>query len=329
MESNGPDSLGQPRLNFDVLCLVCNDLTEVSDVLSFALTCSTLRKCALRRRLRMSPVVLTVPSSLAKFHKFIFADPTSRAPYLYGLSISPLLYLAAKGDPSHAYHLVAILEAAIHLEYLYFPASLGLPVCATVAKMTTLRELSIHSNWGLHAQQQPEALNNLLTALRSPLQYLSITDYRTEQISASFVHDHLFQLSPTLKSLRFQDLIFDIPPSSVTTQFTALRSLSIETTLNDSSFYRMDVLLRLFPNLDDTLSLNGFTPLEERYSEFREQSKEAQINYTWRGLDRVIYSAELAFVMALRCPIRCMEIDGFLLRETPYLAAALRDNCPR
>ncbi|KAM5538335.1 hypothetical protein V8D89_007937 [Ganoderma adspersum] len=282
-----------------------------------------------RRRLRMSPVVLTLPDSLETFHKFIFADPTSRAPYLYGLSVSPHLYHAAKGDPNYANHLVAILEAAIHLEYLYFPASLGLSVCATVAKMTTLRELTIHSNRGLHMQQQPEALNNLLTALQSPLQYLSIADYRTEQISASFVHDHLFQLSPTLESLRFQDLFFDIPPSSVTTQFTALRSLSIEATLNNSRFYRLDVLLRLFPNLDDTLFLNGFMPSIDQYSELREQSKEAQMDYTWKGLDRVIYSAEMAFMMALRCPIHCMEIYGLVLQKTPYLAVALRDNCPR
>ena len=113
MESNGPDSLGQPRLNFDVLRLVCNDLTEVSDVLSFALTCSTLRKCALQRRLRMSPVVLTIPSSLAMFHKFIFADPTSRAPYLYGLLVSPDLYhYVAQDDPSCANNLIAKIGRA-------------------------------------------------------------------------------------------------------------------------------------------------------------------------------------------------------------------------
>ena len=88
-----------------------------------------------------------------------------------------------------------------------------------------------------------------------------------------------------------------------------MRSLSIETTLNDSCFYRLDVLLRLFPNLDGTLSLNRFMPPVDQYSALREESKEAQRDFTWRGLDRVVYSAQLAFMLALRCSICCMDID--------------------
>ena len=102
MELSEPDSLGQPRLNFDVLRLICDHLTKVSDVLSFALTCSTLRKCAFQRRLRMSPVALSSSDSVERFHRFIFADPTSRAPHLYGLSISPEFYSAEPEDPSCA-----------------------------------------------------------------------------------------------------------------------------------------------------------------------------------------------------------------------------------
>ena len=87
MGSNEPVGWSQPLLNFDIPCLICNDLTEVSDVLSLALTCSALRPRALQRRLRMSPVVLSLPESVERFHRFIFADQTSRAPYLYGLKI--------------------------------------------------------------------------------------------------------------------------------------------------------------------------------------------------------------------------------------------------
>ena len=225
--SNEPSSHRQPqgRLNFDVLRLVCDHLTKVSDVLSFALTCSTLRKGALQRRLRMSPVALSCPHSVDRFHRFIFADPTSRAPHLYGLSVSPDLYSAEPEDPSCTEHLVAILEAATHLEYLYIPTSISLSVGPTVAKMTTLRELAIYPDLNTHIKHEPEALNSLLAALRSPLKHLSIVDGKMGKMSAGFLHNHLFYLAPTLESLTLGDsnFGFNISPSSVTTPFTALR----------------------------------------------------------------------------------------------------------
>ncbi|KAM5538341.1 hypothetical protein V8D89_007943 [Ganoderma adspersum] len=268
----------------------------------------------------MSPVVLSLPDSVERFHKFIFADPTSRAPYLYGLSVSPDLYYAANDDPRFADCLVAILEAAVHLEYLYFPTTIGLPICAAVTKLTTLRELIVYSNSHSHPQHQPEAaLNNLLAALKSPLQHLCVIDYERGQISASILHDHLFHFAPTLESLTVEDFPFDISPPSVTTSFTALRSLTINAMPYQPHFCRLDVLLRLFPNLDGTLFLNRFMPPVDQHSALREQNKEAQREYTWRRLDRVIGSAELAFTMALRCPIRCMDIDGTVLQASASL----------
>ncbi|KAM5538334.1 hypothetical protein V8D89_007936 [Ganoderma adspersum] len=335
MGSNEPVGWGQPppppRLNFDILHLVCNDLTEVSDVLSFALTCSALRKGALQRRLSMSPVALSSPDSVERFHRFIFADPTSRAPHLYGLSISPEFYYAEHEDsPISTKYLAAILETAIHFEYLYVPTSIALSVCTTVAKMTTIRELAVFSDCGAHIQHEPEALNSLLAALRSPLQHLSIADHKMGKMSAGFLHDHLFYLAPILESLTLGDseFSFNISPSSVTTPFAALRSLEISA-IYQFDFYRMDVLLRLFPNLDDTLILKGFSALAHQPPALREQSKEAQEDHTWPGLDRVTLSATLAFAMALRCPIRYMCIDSSVLHETRDLADALRDSCPQ
>ena len=58
---------GQPRLNFDTLRLICNSLTNVSDVLSFALTCSTLKNDAFQRRLQMAPIILSNPEAVDKF----------------------------------------------------------------------------------------------------------------------------------------------------------------------------------------------------------------------------------------------------------------------
>ena len=310
MRSNEPVSWTQPLLNFDVLHLICNNLTKVSDVLSFALTCSALRKGALQRRLSMSPVALSSPDSVERFHRFIFADPTSRAPHLYGLSISPEFYYAEHEDPSCTEHLAAILEAATRLEYLYVPTSIILSVCTTIAKMTTIRELDVFSDSGALIQHEPEALNSLLAALRSPLEHLSITDHKMGNMSAGFLQDHLFHLAPTLESLILGDSEFDfnISPSLVTTPFTALRSLEISA-IYQIEFYRMDVLLRLFPNLDDSLILKCFTPLVHQPLFLREQSKAAQKDYTWPGLDRVTLSATLAFMPALFAGKRNVAAD--------------------
>ena len=328
MDLNEPVGWSQPLLNFDILCLICNDLTDVSDVLSFALTCSALRPRALQRRLRMSPVVLSLPDSVERFHRFIFADQTSRAPYLYGLTVSVDSQYASRDGPDFTKSLVAILKAAVHLEYLYFPMALGFRVRATVAKMTTLRYLTIFSGHHSPPPLEARALKHLLASLRSLLHRLCITEYGTAEISASFLHDRLSHFAPTLESLTVEDFPLDIPPPSVTTPFTALQSLSIGAAPHHPHFYRLDILLRLFPNLDGTLSLSRFMPPVDQYAPLREQSKEAQTDYTWPRLDRVVYSAELAFMMALRCPIRCMDIDGPVLQEATYLAEALRDNCP-
>ena len=330
MCSNGVvDGCAQPsRLDFDVLRLICNDLDKVSDVLSFALTCSTLRKGALQRRLGMSPVVLSLPESVEMFHRFIFADPISRAPYLYGLVLSPDYEYAPNDDPRFINYLVAIMEAATRLECLHFSTTLGRSVCTAVAKMGLLRELVVFSDSRSHTQREPEVLDGLLTALRSPLQHLTIADHEKEQISASFLHDNLRYSAPTLEYLALEDLHFNMSPSSVTTPFTAMRSLRIVSTFL-SRFYQMDVLIRLFPNLDDTLYVAGCRPPIDEYLALRDRSWEAQRDYTWSGLDRVACSAQVAFVMALQCPIRCMDIIESVEDKAPYLTEALSDNCPQ
>lgn len=290
----------------------------------------------------MEPVRLSSIESIRRFHSFIFANPTSRAPHIYGLFVfNPDWSYGPNDNPLPANYLAAILEAATSLQFLSCATGFGHPVCRAVAKMTTLRELSVSSDWGSRARQpHPKALNILLTALRSPLQSLSINSYEEGQISASFFHDHLSHFAPTLESLKLQDFSFDISPSSVTTPFAALRSLKISSASYRPHCYKLDVLLRLFPNLDDTFFLSGSRVPTDQYSVLRQRSKETQKDHTWPGLDRVIYSANFAFLMALQCPIRCMDIDkslfdefddhdGPALEDASYLAEALRDNCPQ
>ncbi|KAM5538308.1 hypothetical protein V8D89_007910 [Ganoderma adspersum] len=136
----------EPRLNFDILHLVCNSLPDVTDVLSFAFTCSALTESAFKRRLRMSPVNLLKIESVDQFHTFIFSNQAARAPFIYGLRLPrPRLYDSQIQDKSRLQitknRLIALLEAAVHVQYIYLPTSTPEPLFDAVVKLTTVREL--------------------------------------------------------------------------------------------------------------------------------------------------------------------------------------------
>ncbi|KAI1786803.1 hypothetical protein LXA43DRAFT_1184911 [Ganoderma leucocontextum] len=320
---------GQPRLNFDVLRLVCNCLTDVSDALSFALTCSTLRRGALQRRLRMSPVVLSSSVSVGRFYRFIFADAVARARYIYGLK----LFCAGFDPEKHRSRLdlihtrlVTLLEAATHIEGLYTTAAMDGPILTAAAKLTTLRELSVLSE----ADSHPEVSRRFLTAVRSPLRYLHIPGHPPGEglMSASFLHDQLAHFASTLEVLDVQYFTLDTSPSSVTTPFTAMRSLKTDSI---RTFYEVDVLLRLFPNLRDIFIAYGLVPLDttEPYAVIRQRNKEAQKTCTWSRLDRVVCTALSAYLMALQCPIHHMDISQHISYQNVWLNEPLRVNSPR
>ena len=295
MQSNG--HLRSLRLNFDALRLVCNCLTDVSDVLSFALTCSTLKNDALQRRLRMSPIVLSNAEVVNKLYSFISADPTSRAPHIYGLKLLTFLRDEAVND-----RLAAILEGAIHLEYLHFSLiSLDNHLLAIIAKISTLRELTVYSSY------HRGIFLNFLATLRCPVRYLHIKEYVTGDISAESLHHRLSHFAPTLEVLETADFALDISPTSVTTPFTAMRSLKTELIYN---FDHLGILLRLFPNLDDTLSLRALSANGTDLGALRERSREVQKTCRWRGLDRVSCGIKSAFLLALECPVRHMDLEG-------------------
>ena len=276
MHSEEPfaDQDERPQLNFDILRLVCIYLIDVSDVLSFALTCSSLTEDSFRRRLRMSPVDLSNGNSLDRFHTFIFSNQPSRAPSIYGLKLP-----CPHDDPRVMIkdgcfdRLAEILEAAVHIQYLNFATSIINPVFDVVAKAATLRELWVFTD----VYEQP--LRTRLATFRSPLRTLLVdgSEFVGDTISASYLHDHLSHLAPTLEFLDLDEFPIRIPPSSVTTQFTAVRTLKVKTAFNSDS-NPLDVLLRLFPRLDNTLDLGQLIGniREEDYLAFRERSKDAQ-----------------------------------------------------
>ena len=121
-------------------------------------------------------------------------------------------------------------------------------------------------------------------------------------------------------------------PPLLTTQFTAVRTLKIKTAFNSDS-NPLDVLLRLFPRLDNTLDLGQLIGniREEDYLAFRERSKEAQKRRAWSGLDSLVCDIATAYLLALQCPIRRMDLE--VQYSSPHaglhLADTLRHNCPR
>ena len=185
--------LEEPRLNFDVLRLVCNYLSDVPDVLSFALTCSALTEDALRQRLRMAPVCLSKSEAINSLYTFIFSNELSRAPCLYGLKIPMPYYSDLQFSNKSLFdvinsQVVAILEAATNIQYLDLATSISDAVCDAAVKLTTVRELRIFND----AYQ-----GRLLTRIPifpSPLRSLHITGSHTISgyiISLSFLHDQI------------------------------------------------------------------------------------------------------------------------------------------
>ncbi|PIL31094.1 hypothetical protein GSI_05790 [Ganoderma sinense ZZ0214-1] len=150
MRQSNTDLPAPARLNFDILRLVCDRLTDVSDVLSFALTSSTLTKPAFQRRLRMSPVNLSNRRFVDSFYDFIFADEAARAPCIYGLKLPNVPRVGTEERtgpqlPIMQLQLVTILQAAVHLKYIHFPSIVDDldPVLTVAANMASLRELHL------------------------------------------------------------------------------------------------------------------------------------------------------------------------------------------
>ena len=316
-------------LNFDVLRLVCDSLTAVDDVLSFALTCSALTEYAFRRRLSMSPIVLSNNEAVLSLHAFVFSREPSLAPYIYGIKLpDPYAYEVPVVDRSiFDDNVVAILEAAVNIQYLHFPTSIKDLVFDAAMKLTTLRELHAVSE----VYQGPLRLR--LITLRSPLRCLSIEecDPMGDSISAFFLHRHLGHLGPTLEALDLDFFELDIPPSSITTHFAAVRSLKFQADFISFEFHPVAILLRLFPNLNDTLVLGPFTTMftDDEFTTVRARSEEEQKDHVWPGLDRLVCDAEWAFVYALQCPVRRMDIHVPRARGNRYLSETLRTNAPQ
>ncbi|KAM5535283.1 hypothetical protein V8D89_011089 [Ganoderma adspersum] len=323
--NNGPH--GQPCLNFDVLRHVCNFLTDVSDALTFSLTCSALRKGALQRRLWISPVVLSNSLSVDMFHSFISRDSAALAPYIYGLKLASFYYNVENEDvrlraETAVRHIVALLESATRIQSLHLQIAAGDRVLTVVAKLATLRELIV-----LSGGYDGAKLHQFLSTLQSPLRRLRIEAAEPDDFHASFLHGSLAHLAPTLEVLELEDFPLDLSSSSVTTPFTAMRTLKTKAI---SFASRLDVLWWLFPGLD-TLIVDHLAKrfVEDNYQAARERNREAQKTCSWSSLDHVVCEADTVYLMALECPIRRMDVTVSEGRPLLRLTETLRHTCPK
>ena len=146
-------------LNVDVLSIVCDFLTAASDILSFSLTCSSLRPVANKRLLDSRTIGLTDSKAIRDFHSFLFADADARTPHVRALRLDLELDLDSQRGASRTTHqpdplstLIDILTSCPHLEHIelfiadWYSGAEDSRVIDTIATIPSLRSLSVYGS---------------------------------------------------------------------------------------------------------------------------------------------------------------------------------------
>ena len=340
-------------LNTDVLAIACEFLTDVSDILSFAHTCSTLRPVAITWLLSMKPIYLKDGLSVRHLHSLLFANPLARTPHVRALDIvyPPPTIRPLSTLPGDSSLLKDILTLCPHLEKISIylqDDSRGCTddpqVIEAIVSIRSLRSLSIHG-WSTHAL-------DLLRGLSAPLRTLEL-DFQNDELefwTPSALEEHLPRpLVPTLEKLEVCDFIVDLygpqmhVPGNVVEKlrpypsmapYPAVRSLCLRFLLQRPL---LDHLQHLFPALDGTLSLGPLdtsVPDGDTYDELRAANQRAQEgaqggpsrSRAWKKLDKVVCDPRMLFVLGLRCPIRLIALDNCSAHTRSLAAIALGDN---
>ncbi|PIL27908.1 hypothetical protein GSI_09943 [Ganoderma sinense ZZ0214-1] len=317
-----------PRLDIDVLQAICSSIACVHDLLSVSQTCSLMWRIATREVLHTHTIRLTSSKAIRSFRMFILNRKATHAHHVRSLAISgsstwytgpPLCF-----DDAAADFLMDILDCTVKLDSLHLSlTSQSLRVdpariAAVFAGLSSLTSLSLKDpgqRWAHHA----------LDALKAPLRIRALTVHAERKLviqpvlqPGPYFRTFLrFSTSSTLTSLRLdQAPIYDDSSFPHLPQFHSVRSLAITGPLERAP--RLAALLHLFPSLDDTLYLRQSvrTGIQlfidpSASSDVREQNRRAQDAFRWARLDRLDCNAEIAGVLALRCPVRHLTIDRF------------------
>ena len=328
------------RLNVDVLAVVCEFLTDVPDVLSFSLICSALHPPAINHLLSVLPISLISDTSIRRFHSFLFADVSARAPHIRALELGsqPRHAPKATDKPGHDSLLIDILASCSHLERM----SLSPKVTLLQPGAGGLGDPHIAGSTTPTPGKRDNFAHTFLPMVRAPLRMLTIRTINPEDLhwTPSALETFLPPFAPTLEKLELRDFFIDItdargldgsPPSHSTpplTQYPAVRSLSVRSL---EGVPRLDVLLHLFPALDGTLCLDewGKTTFLSSFEHIRSTNQESQQrrgNNTWKKLDRLVCEPTLFYMLGLRCPIGFLMIKDCTEEMTDDLAMGLREN---
>ena len=330
----------------DVLAIVCEFLTDVPDILSFALICSSLHPVAIKRLLSMRPIHLTGRQSIPKFHFFLFTDVCARAPHVRALDLDTRRRRRkSMNQPSDAPRLVEILTSCPRLDRIVVsfdnrssPGLIDEPrVINTIATIPSLRSLSVYGS-------TTDAFN-FLREVHAPLRTLEIhcRDQPDGYWYPAALENTLKRprLASTLEDLRLSSFIVDpkaikmlcnvVTPSTFgMAQYPAVRSLSIRSFKGEPI---LDDLQHLFPALDGTLSLHRLSESfdENSYARIRAANQRAQENNpsrAWRKLDRLgVHDAPVLYVLGLLCPIRLVVLEyPNAHTKLHYAREALREN---
>ena len=334
-----------PLLNIDVLAIACEFLTDVSDVLSMALTSSSVHPIAIRWLLHMCPVYLRSGPSICRFHFFLFADEPARAPHIRALHIDLRWPVPAQSRDEICSLLIHILEPCEHLERLTIAFQQeSLPIIAEPSFLHAMTAIPSLKSFSVRSASFDGIM--LLPHFRTPLCMIGIhTQYATvgTRCPATLKEFLPCAVVNTLENLELDRFAIepldaqtpdDVPIPSVFSMapYPAMRSLSVD------SFRGMPLLAHLqhlFPALDGTLHINQFhmwyrisehVAVEIRARNQRSQDSDGGASRPWQKLDRVVCEAPMFYVLGLRCPIGLAMIHCGSVENYRYAAVALREN---
>lgn len=223
-----------------------------ADVLSMSLTCSTIRLVAIKRLVGMYPVALKDTEFICRFHTFVFSNTSSQLlQHIRALviDINPQDHKEKHMSSEVVQWLLDLLSQAANLQ------SLGIncpslkfaendQILDTIKNMTTLKELHIQGG------QRANMLEDIVQGSQSPLEVLHAGLSYETCVDNAFIDKLLAQYATTLRILNIQ--VWKSHFIEKTLQYPAIRSISLS---NLAGFPSMDVLLHMFPALDDTLDI--------------------------------------------------------------------------
>lgn len=315
----GPN-MGQ--LNLDVLREICGFLMDVPDVLSFSLTCSTLRPIAVERRLSMRDITIWSATSIRDVYNFVFVDEKRRGQHIRAITIP--VYSDIPPEPSDELInvLVSVLASATHVRkfsfYLPVPDDWsaaedpdGLEalclfchrrILSAVAQITSLHELRVVA--------PTDTAGYFLRSTRSALKVFRYGDVEgPRDTPEQFPVTVAPQMIPTLQEIAMTFELFELAMKSMPhMSLSAVRSVTLTDVFRP---FKLDMLLTAFPNLDGTLIIGDHLSTfdRERLLRFRGENHDAQKRHAWKALDRVAAGAVMLYALGLTCPIRHLTLN--------------------